>query len=401
MDSTLENKVTKNNLNVKQEKLKNIDMDECNYTDKEKNKIQYVNKWIEKEENNFEKSEADDQSSIPENSIDDQSSIPENSDVTSNISYNNNLLDKFDDLEINSAADDNDFEFNYLNENQSVLNSIDGLKQTITKITSVSSSLKNIGNVSIANSKDVRIGNVTYITGPIHVTNTGGGNIGSIKQKTSPDNQKNKKQKSFRVNCSKTDAEFNEENAPRKDCFLGNDVQCVIQPTTLRIVPRRLWLAQKPMNPYEYIDGPVPYVVISHTATESPTTQPENVLVIRYIQVFHVEGQKWDDIGYNFLVGGDGQVYEGRGFGVVGAHAQGYNRMSVGISFVGCFMKELPTENSLNTCKLLIQSGVEQGYIAEDYKLVGHCQCSPTESPGRMLYEELKTWPNFCNIPKL
>lgn len=32
----------------------------------------------------------------------------------------------------------------------------------------------------------------------------------------------------------------------------------------------------------------------------------------------------WDDIGYSFLVGQDGNVYEGRGWHHVGAHTQGY-----------------------------------------------------------------------------
>lgn len=36
------------------------------------------------------------------------------------------------------------------------------------------------------------------------------------------------------------------------------------------------------------------------------------------------------DIGYNFLVGEDGKAYEGRGWGVEGEHADGFNRNSIG-----------------------------------------------------------------------
>jgi N-acetylmuramoyl-L-alanine amidase len=39
---------------------------------------------------------------------------------------------------------------------------------------------------------------------------------------------------------------------------------------------------------------------------------------------------EWDDIGYNFIVGEDGNVYEGRGWGIVGAHAPGFNSYSLG-----------------------------------------------------------------------
>ncbi len=40
---------------------------------------------------------------------------------------------------------------------------------------------------------------------------------------------------------------------------------------------------------------------------------------------------------FSFLVGGDGTVFEGRGWGVVGAHAKGNNHDSVGIAFMGNF----------------------------------------------------------------
>lgn len=69
--------------------------------------------------------------------------------------------------------------------------------------------------------------------------------------------------------------------------------------------------------------------------------------------------------------------------------------IGMGISFVGCFMSKLPPQFALDQAKLLIQQGVEIGAIAKDYSLIGHCQCVATESPGRRLYEEIKTWENW------
>lgn len=37
------------------------------------------------------------------------------------------------------------------------------------------------------------------------------------------------------------------------------------------------------------------------------------------------------------MVGGDGYIYEGRGWGKEGAYAKGYNKKSVGIGFIGIF----------------------------------------------------------------
>ena len=42
---------------------------------------------------------------------------------------------------------------------------------------------------------------------------------------------------------------------------------------------------------------------------------------VRKIQDFHMgPGRNWWDIGYNFLIGEDGRIYEGRGFDAQGAH---------------------------------------------------------------------------------
>lgn len=40
----------------------------------------------------------------------------------------------------------------------------------------------------------------------------------------------------------------------------------------------------------------------------------------------------------------------------------------------------------------MIDYGVKHGYIAKDYHLLAHRQCSGIESPGQRLYEEIQTW---------
>lgn len=57
----------------------------------------------------------------------------------------------------------------------------------------------------------------------------------------------------------------------------------------------------------------------------------------------------WSDIGYSFLVGGDGNWYEGRGWNVTGAHTQGFNSVGYGTCFLGNFMETLPVPESVNT----------------------------------------------------
>lgn len=169
--------------------------------------------------------------------------------------------------------------------------------------------------------------------------------------------------------------------------------------SNVRFVQRNEWGAQPPVNPLGKLKLPVPYVIISHTATEFCTTQSECTLHVRFAQTFHIESRKWSDIGYNFLVGGDGLAYVGRSWDYIGAHAFGYNNKSIGISFIGTFNSVLPPKVQLHAAEKIIELGVKAGKIAKDYKLLGHRQVSKTLSPGDALYSKIKTWPHWVPFP--
>ena len=53
---------------------------------------------------------------------------------------------------------------------------------------------------------------------------------------------------------------------------------------------------------------------------------------VKSIQRSHQIGNGWDDIGYHFLVGENGKVYEGRGWDRQGAHSPGWNSDAFGTS---------------------------------------------------------------------
>lgn len=103
----------------------------------------------------------------------------------------------------------------------------------------------------------------------------------------------------------------------------------------------------------------------------------------------------FSDIGYNFLIGGDGNSYEGRGWDFQGAHTAGHNKGSIGIAFIGLFDKSAPPENQLNAAKKLIEDGVRLGKLAKDYKLYGQRQFRNVISPGDALYKIIQEWPQW------
>ena len=103
----------------------------------------------------------------------------------------------------------------------------------------------------------------------------------------------------------------------------------------------------------------------------------------------------WDDIGYNFVIGQDGRAYEARGWDRVGAHTLGWNNVSISFSVMGDFTHHLPNPGALSAVMNMIECGVKLGKITPDYKLYGHRDVRPTESPGEMLYNLIHTWGHY------
>lgn len=118
---------------------------------------------------------------------------------------------------------------------------------------------------------------------------------------------------------------------------------------------------------------------------------------------------------FSFLVGGDGQIYEGAGWHKVGAHTRGYNTRSLGLAFIGTFTSkiifliflhstsfftdQLPNNKQIQAAKDFLQCGVELGELSKNFKLFGARQVSATESPGLKLYRDLQNWPHFTRTP--
>ena len=63
----------------------------------------------------------------------------------------------------------------------------------------------------------------------------------------------------------------------------------------------------------------------------------------------------WDDIGYSFLIGGDGPIYEGRGWDKKGAHTYCYNQQGYGIGFIGRYMLTSPDAVMLQAYETFLQ----------------------------------------------
>ncbi len=119
---------------------------------------------------------------------------------------------------------------------------------------------------------------------------------------------------------------------PRREAMAGSPL----------IVPRVGWNADEKIRraPPRYANA-LHFAVLHHTAGTNAYSAEESGAIVRGIEEYHVKGNGWNDIGYNFLVDRYGQVFEGRYGGitrnVVGAHAGGFNTGSVGVAVLGSY----------------------------------------------------------------
>ncbi|XP_037025988.1 peptidoglycan-recognition protein LB [Bradysia coprophila] len=178
-------------------------------------------------------------------------------------------------------------------------------------------------------------------------------------------------------------------------------VYFVANTISLAVVTRSEWGAN-PSKLVECTNGSAPHVLIHHSYIPAHCNNTDDCKrAMRSMQNFHQNERGWNDIGYNFAIGGDGQIYEGRGFSVIGAHAPKYNVKSVGICLIGDWSDELPPSHMIENVHRLIEFGVSTGKIQENYTLLGHRQVRNTQCPGDKLFKEISTWKHFEALPRV
>ncbi|XP_022286899.2 peptidoglycan-recognition protein SC2-like [Crassostrea virginica] len=186
-------------------------------------------------------------------------------------------------------------------------------------------------------------------------------------------------------------------------CSGGSHRRCCVAPSVIdigdgvKIYARDSWGAREPKQ-FQLFQKPASLFFIHHTAGHSCHDFDTCVTALKGIQNFHMDTRGWDDIGYSFLVGQDGQIYEGRGWDHVGAHTLHYNTRGYAASFMGNYMTHPPNNASLNAAKKLIEYGVSKGFVSSTYHLYGHRDVSATACPGDALYPIIQTWPHYSHV---
>lgn len=140
---------------------------------------------------------------------------------------------------------------------------------------------------------------------------------------------------------------------------------------------------------------PAPWVVVHHSTGDSCDDFASCSAQMRYLEGLHTGMFGWSDIAYNFCIGNDGSIYEGRGFNYQGLHSPGFNQQSLGVCFLGTFTNEAPTPEAISAFNYLMVCGVDRLSLAQQYYIIGHQQDVNTECPGDALFSAMQSWPRF------
>ncbi len=182
------------------------------------------------------------------------------------------------------------------------------------------------------------------------------------------------------------------------------------------LITRQVWRANESITKAPYYADAVRFAVVHHTAGTNNYTAAQTAAIVRGIQLYHVKGNGWNDVGYNFLVDKYGQIFEGRAGGVdkpvVGAHAEGFNTGSVGVSVLGSYGGAGISKAALDAIDKLLAWRLDVAHVDPRSALswlsggnprfgagtpvplraiAGHRDTGFTDCPGNGLYRQLPT----------
>lgn len=164
--------------------------------------------------------------------------------------------------------------------------------------------------------------------------------------------------------------------------------QSIYMPLELpfRLVRRAEWNAAPPKEAYE-AHTPA-RITFHHTAGRKPASVEAAYAEVQFIQDYHQNGKKWNDIGYHFLIGPFGTIFEGRPVGVIGAHVLYKNPNNIGISVMGNYhppVSDQPEFASMNSL-IAVGSYIARSYAVPSPEFFGHRDLGASSCPGDHLY---------------
>jgi hypothetical protein len=175
---------------------------------------------------------------------------------------------------------------------------------------------------------------------------------------------------------------------------------------TPTIITRAEWHANEAIRRGRprYADA-VHLAIVHHTAGSNSYTAGQSAAIVRAIEIYHVQGNGWNDIGYSFLVDKYGQIFEGRYGGmtrpVIGAHAMGFNAGSTGVAVIGNYSSATVTPAAKAALVSLLAWKLDLAHVDPRSRVVRVSAGNPRYPPGtavtlNAISAHRDTYPTSC-----
>ncbi|MFH1787450.1 MAG: peptidoglycan recognition family protein [archaeon] len=128
----------------------------------------------------------------------------------------------------------------------------------------------------------------------------------------------------------------------------------------------------------------IKFIVIHHSH--------RNIDSIERIKNIHVNINKWEDIGYHWIIDKEGNLIKGRNEKYIGAHVYGHNDNSLSVCLIGNLDEFYPTQKQIQTLiKFLKENSLK--YKIPKENILGHNEFTNVTKtcPGKLLnIDEIK-----------
>jgi LysM repeat protein len=151
-----------------------------------------------------------------------------------------------------------------------------------------------------------------------------------------------------------------------------------------QLVHRADWTNVQVKGNNTAMDG-VSRITVHHTGEHPGLEGVPEVEVLRRIEHYHQHERGWAAIGYHYIVGKGGRVYEGRPVRYQGAHVSGANEHNLGISVVGDYMAKLPNATQLGALDAFLTDSRLRFRVPKS-RVYGHRELGQSQCPGDALF---------------
>lgn len=141
------------------------------------------------------------------------------------------------------------------------------------------------------------------------------------------------------------------------------------------------------------------HILLFHTRGNRCNRSRDCMEIVRKLQNQSIHEQNID-IPFNFLIGDDGQTYEGRGW----SHETGLsnipnpNNITLSIGFLGDFTHHKPSTVLMEETQSLIRESIKRRKILSNYKIFGVRNKTVSELDGKGIFDYISNWIKWESI---